>query len=63
MDNTVDVYRDSVIGEIYGGVLSPSAEAKLVPAGEGVFADPVKCTDSLMNVIAERLPKSVSPTL
>ena len=63
MDNTVDVYRDSVIGEIYGGVLSPSAEAKLVPAGEGVFADPVKCTDSLMNVIAERLPKPVSPTL
>ena len=26
------------------------------------FAEPLACTDSLMNVIAERLPKPANPT-
>lgn len=57
MDKNVDIYRDSVIGEIYGGVIKPTAATRLIGVGEGKFADPIKCTDSLMNVISERLPK------
>lgn len=62
MDDTVPRYKYAEVGEVLGGVLAPTADAKLVAAGEGVFADPVKCTDSLMNVIAERLPKAANPT-
>ena len=61
MDDNVPAYKYAEIGEVLGGVLTP-AGAKLVAAGEGRFADPVKCTDSLMNVITERLPKAADPT-
>lgn len=62
MDDAVPAYKHAEIGEILGGVLSPSAEAKLVTVGDDKFAEPIKCTDSLMNVIKERIPKPVNPT-
>ena len=61
MDDMVPAYKYAELGEVLGGVLTPDA-AKLVTVEDGAFADPLKCTDSLMNVIKERLPKPVSPT-
>jgi formate dehydrogenase major subunit len=61
MDDEVPAYKYAVIDEVLGGVLTP-ADAKLVVVGDAKFADPIKCTDSLMNVISERLPKPANPT-
>ena len=61
MDNNVPAYKYAEIGEVLGGVLVP-ADAKLAEVMDGRFADPLKCTDSLMNVISERLPKMANPT-
>ena len=55
MDCVVPVYRESVIGEVRGGVLT-CAGAKLVPVAGGAFVDPLKCTDNLTNMISARLP-------
>ena len=63
LDNEVEAYKDAEIGEILGGVLAPTEDAKLVAVEGNDFADPIKCTDSLMNTITERLPKPVNPTL
>ena len=64
MNDKVPVYKFAELGEITGGILMPGSDAKLVPASAGaLFADPLKCTDSLMNVIDERLPEPVSPTM
>ena len=61
MDDYVPAYKYGEIGEVLGGVLMP-VEPKLVSVGADKFADPLKCTDSLMNVIAQRLPKPANPT-
>ncbi|MDO4745206.1 MAG: molybdopterin-dependent oxidoreductase, partial [Bacillota bacterium] len=61
MDDMVPSYKYAELDEVLGGVLTP-ADAKLVPVADGAFVDPLKCTDSLMNVIAERLPKPANPT-
>ena len=61
MDDTVDAYKYAEIGEILGGVLKPE-EINLVPAESDVFGDPLPCTDSLMNMIRERLPVAANPT-
>ncbi|MGN0671211.1 MAG: molybdopterin-dependent oxidoreductase, partial [Anaerovoracaceae bacterium] len=61
MDNTEPAYKYAEIGEVLGGVLTP-ADAKLEAVGDAKFADPLKCTDSLMNVISERLPGIAKPT-
>ena len=61
MDDMVPAYKYAELGEILGGVLTP-ADAGLVKVADGPFVDPVKCTDSLMNVIMERLPKPADPT-
>lgn len=61
MDDMVPAYKYAELDEVLGGVLTP-ADAKLVAVENGLFADPLKCTDSLMNVIAERLPKPANPT-
>ena len=64
MNDKVPAYKFAELGEITGGILLPAPDARLVPAStDARFADPLKCTDSLMNVIDERLPKPVSPTL
>ena len=61
MDDTVPAYKYASLGEVLGGVLKPE-DITLTPAEGNTFADPLACTDSLMNVIAERLPKRANPT-
>ena len=62
MADYIPAYRYSQIGEILGGVLAPAANAKLVPVGDGPAFDVLPCTDSLQQMITDRLPKPVSPT-
>ena len=62
MYDTVPAYKYAEMDEVLGGVLAPTEAAKLVAVADGKFADPIKCTASLMNVIAERLPKPANPT-
>ena len=62
MNDTVPAYKYAEVGKVLGGVLTPSENAGLVVVEDGKFADPIKCTDSLMNVIMERLPKPADPT-
>lgn len=62
MDDTVPAYKYAEVGEVLGGVLIPAEGAKLVAVEDGRFADKIKCTDSLMNVISERIPKPANPT-
>ena len=62
MDDCVPAYKYAEVDEVLGGVLKPTDEAKLVAVEDGKLAEPLKCTDSLMNVIAERLPKAANPT-
>lgn len=62
MADVVDAYKYAQIGEVLGGVLVPTAEAKLVVVENGKLKDILPTTDSLMQVIAERLPKPANPT-
>ncbi len=62
MCDTVPAYKYAELDEVLGGVLAPTGDARLVPVEDGKLADPIKCTDSLMNVIAERLPNPANPT-
>ena len=62
MNDEVPAYKYAVVDEVLGGVLKPAEDARLAVIGDAKFADPIKCTDSLMNVIAERLPKPANPT-
>ncbi len=62
MADVVDAYKYGIIGEVLGGVLAPTADAKLVAVGNGTLKDILPTTDSLMQVIAERLPKPANPT-
>ena len=61
MDDCVPTYKYAYVDEVLGGVLSP-VDAKLAVVEGNVFGDKLECTDSLMNVIAERLPKMANPT-
>ena len=61
MDDCVPTYKYAVVDEVLGGVLTP-VDAKLAAVEGNVFGDKLECTDSLMNVIAERLPKMANPT-
>ncbi len=58
MDDVLPKYKYAEIHEVFGGVLTPK-EVTLLPVQEGVFVDPLKSTDNLMNVINARLPKPV----
>ncbi len=60
MDDAVPTYKYAEI-EITGGVLSPK-DPEFVVAGDAKFTDPLKCTDNLMNMITERLPKPAKMT-
>lgn len=55
MNCVLPIYRNSVIGEIYGGVLACKG-AKLVAVEDGAFAAPLKNSDNLTNMIDARLP-------
>ena len=61
MDDCVPTYKYAELDEILGGVLLPVDPQLVVPEGD-VFGDRLPCTDSLMNVIAERLPVMANPT-
>lgn len=58
MDDQLLKYRYAEIGEVFGEVLIPE-NTRLIPVGKTKFVDPLECTDHLMNMIAERLPKPV----
>ena len=62
MSDTVDAYKYAQLGEVLGGVLAPTADAKLVVVGDGPAFDVMPTTDSLMQVIEERLPQPANPT-
>lgn len=57
MDDMLPRYKYAEIGEILGGVLEP-LDPEFEVVNDGAFAEPLKCTDDLMNIIAERLPSS-----
>lgn len=61
MDDRIPAYKYAEIGEIYGGVLKPE-EPKFVVVEKAKFVVPQKCTDNLMNMIAERLPAPANMT-
>ncbi|MEG0156413.1 MAG: molybdopterin oxidoreductase, partial [Anaerovoracaceae bacterium] len=61
MDDLIPAYKYAEIGEVLGGVLAPvDPEFKVV--GSGMFADPKKSTDNLLNIMDERLPRPVKMT-
>lgn len=61
MELTVPKYTKAVVGQILGGVLTPE-NICMQPIKGNDFADINPCTDSLMNVISERLPQRANPT-
>ena len=56
MEDVLPKYKYAKLGEVYGNVLSP-INAKFIVVNDGEFINIHKCTDNLMNVINERLPK------
>lgn len=62
MDDTMSIYKYSVVGEVMGGVLSPSEPKLAIPKKKAKMVVPKKSTDNLMNTIISRLPQPVSPT-
>ncbi len=62
MSDTVEAYKYAELGEVLGGVLAPASGAALVAVADGPAFDELPCTDSLMQVIAMRLPKPANPT-
>ena len=56
MEDELPLYKYAELYEVTGGVLAPQ-DAKLVAVDGGKFVNPLACTDNLMNVIAERIPK------
>lgn len=57
MNDLLPRYKYAEAGEILGGVLAPTEYAAFVTVENSKFVDPLLCTDSLMNVIGERLPR------
>lgn len=61
MDDNEPLYKYAEVGEILDDVIAPEF-AEFVVVEDGVFVDPLKSTDALMNLIDERLPKPVDMT-
>ncbi len=59
MDDVFVKYAYAEIGEVLDDVMSPTEDAKFVVVGDAPLIDPLPCTDNLMNMINERLPKPV----
>ena len=62
MSDTVLAYKYAMLDEVLGGALAPTEDACLVAVADGPVVDELPTTDSLMQVIKERLPKPVDPT-
>ena len=58
MKDRLPKYKYAKLGEIQGNVLSP-VNPKFVVVGDAKFVDIHECSDNLMNVINDRLPKQV----
>ena len=58
MEDTLPTYKNSKLGQITGNVLSP-IDPRFIVVDEGKFVEEHKCSDNLMNVINDRLPKQV----
>ena len=56
MDDVLPLYKYSEIGEIIGGTLSPAVR-KFVDVKSGKLVDELPCTDALMNINSDRIPK------
>lgn len=62
MSDTVDAYKYAQLNEVLGGVLKPADGAALVAVADGPVVEELPCTDSLMQIIMQRLPKPANPT-
>ena len=62
MSDTVDAYKYAQLDEVLGGVLKPADGAALVAVADGPVVEELPCTDSLMQIITQRLPKPANPT-
>lgn len=58
MDSVLLNYKNSKIGEILGGALEPKY-TKFIEVKEAQFVEPLYSTDNLMNIISEKLSKTV----
>ena len=58
MKDRLPKYKSAKLGEIQGGVLTP-VNPQFVVVGDAKFVDIHECSDNLMNVINDRLPKQV----
>ena len=58
MEDVLPKYKYAKLGEVYGNVLSP-VNPRFVVVEDGEFVNIHNCSDNLMNVINERLPKQV----
>ncbi|WP_297133071.1 FAD-dependent oxidoreductase [Terrisporobacter sp.] len=56
MEDVLPRYKYAKLGQILGNVLSP-INPKFILVDEGNFVDVLECSDNLMNVINDRLPK------
>lgn len=62
MSDTVDAYKYAQLDEVLGGVLKPADGAALVAVADGPVVEELPCTDSLMQLIMQRLPEPANPT-
>lgn len=56
MKTLLPKYKYAKIGEVLDGALVP-IEPKFVEVKDTLFVEPLQCTDNLMNIITEKLPK------
>jgi len=56
MKTLLPKYKYAKIGEVLGGALVP-IEPKFVEVKDTLFVEPLQCTDNIMNIITEKLPK------
>ena len=61
-DEMSDAYKYAQLNEVLGGVLKPADVAALVAVADGPVVEELPCTDSLMQIIMQRLPKPANPT-
>lgn len=61
MCDTLTIYKYSMLGEVFHGVLKP-VDAKLVAVGDGKLVEPLAVTDSLMQSIVSRIPEIAPAT-
>lgn len=60
MDDVLDSYRYSTLGDVLGGVLAPFEVKFYEVPKDAKFVDELSCTDALMNLNSSRIPKPYS---